>query len=764
MKDGKHALLMNSALGLQPETDDDGKLMLAAVQGVEGLSMPYSFDLTLYRKPELGDIDPRSMINTRAAFAIRADNQTYIWRSGVIETFSLTGDNNIPHGGAKTMLSFQAHVVPAIKMLDHERVFRVFEGRSLVQIIHEVLNGFPNIAFGPYLDTTGLDPDDLSTTIDYAVQFNETSFAFLTRMLNQCGVGYHFDHSNASKTTGHSETLVLHGKTPSFTAVSIPEMIVDTGAAEARTISGFRTTFQPAHKDVYTGDFNTLKPSAPWRGHATVDADHNVLSKDQSSPSRFSTEGFPTTPPQVSKGGDQDNVNGDAVSAIQDEESGVASVAGQSKNRTFMAGQTFHIEQDKTKRNNLKPSVDFGEPSNKRYVLTMVAISAFDRDYGNNVGNDFLTFINPARWWARFSDGKDKPGIDVTAATASGTLQNWFQDEGKGLLDKVHSSPINILYSMGSTGLGLTANLLGIIGDSIKELISNHADDYSNIFSAIPWDAPRLARLPLPPATPAVANGPHLAVVIGENGIDTAAGDVYSDALGRVRVRFPWHRTLGASDNTSSETDPYKTGRNTAWVRVSEGWASQGFGTQFLPRIGDEVVVSFIDGDPSRPLITGRVYNANRGTSNLTFPPKGTKPPTIADSYVHDPKSPAPNANTLRSGIKTRSTPVPRPIARTTSICSASTTNSALNNSSSARRPGSTSPRWAPNTRRSAAIITSPSAASTCRIRWLAATSSRRTSAITGFTSAMAPAPSMAATDGRKWRRITSWRSCRRTG
>ncbi|KAE8757954.1 type VI secretion system tip protein VgrG [Paraburkholderia madseniana] len=82
--------------------------------------------------------------------------------------------------------------------------------------------------------------------------------------------------------------------------------------------------------------------------------------------------------------------------------------------------------------------------------------------------------------------------------------------------------------------------------------------------------------------------------------------EVYTDELGRVKVQFHWDR-VGQRDDRSS-----------CWVRVAQPWASGGFGGIQLPRIGDEAVVSFLDGDPDRPLITARVGNgANRPQWNL---------------------------------------------------------------------------------------------------------------------------------------------------
>ncbi|MFJ4344274.1 type VI secretion system Vgr family protein [Pseudomonas sp. NPDC089401] len=90
-----------------------------------------------------------------------------------------------------------------------------------------------------------------------------------------------------------------------------------------------------------------------------------------------------------------------------------------------------------------------------------------------------------------------------------------------------------------------------------------------------------------------VVYGPQTARVVGKQG-----EEVWTDSFGRVKVQFHWDRE-GAGDENSS-----------CWIRVAQGWAGKRWGSLFLPRIGQEVVVSFLEGDPDRPLITGCLYNA----------------------------------------------------------------------------------------------------------------------------------------------------------
>ncbi len=89
------------------------------------------------------------------------------------------------------------------------------------------------------------------------------------------------------------------------------------------------------------------------------------------------------------------------------------------------------------------------------------------------------------------------------------------------------------------------------------------------------------------------ARGPQVATVVGESG-----KEIDPDAFGRVRVQFPWDRSGRTNEKCS------------CWIRVSSSWAGPGLGETFLPRVGHEVLVSYIDGDMDRPIITGRVYNS----------------------------------------------------------------------------------------------------------------------------------------------------------
>jgi type VI secretion system secreted protein VgrG len=129
-------------------------------------------------------------------------------------------------------------------------------------------------------------------------------------------------------------------------------------------------------------------------------------------------------------------------------------------------------------------------------------------------------------------------------------------------------------------------------------------DGYANSFEAIPAEVPfRPPRLTPRPVIP----GTQTALVTGKSG-----EEIWTDKYGRLKVQFHWDQK-GKNDENSS-----------CWIRLAQGWAGKGWGAMFLPRVGQEVVVTFLEGDPDRPLITGAVYNAEQ-TVPYALPGEQTK-------------------------------------------------------------------------------------------------------------------------------------------
>jgi type VI secretion system secreted protein VgrG len=154
--------------------------------------------------------------------------------------------------------------------------------------------------------------------------------------------------------------------------------------------------------------------------------------------------------------------------------------------------------------------------------------------------------------------------------------------------------------------------------DYLLLAVEHHGDitdtpSYHNEFTCIPAGLPFRPALDEPARRPRV-HGPHTAIVVGPEG-----EEIHTDEHGRVKVRFHW--------DSDSQHDEH----GSCWVRVAQSWAGAGWGALFIPRVGMEVVVQFLDGDPDRPLVIGSVYNS-LSTPPIALPEHKTISALISES------------------------------------------------------------------------------------------------------------------------------------
>ncbi len=146
---------------------------------------------------------------------------------------------------------------------------------------------------------------------------------------------------------------------------------------------------------------------------------------------------------------------------------------------------------------------------------------------------------------------------------------------------------------------------------ALEEESGGEPTTLSNSFEVVKATTTWRAAMPYKP----MVDGPQIATVVGP-----AGEEIYCDEFGRVKLQFPWDR-YGASDDQSS-----------CWVRVSQGWAGSQYGLIAIPRIGHEVVVSFLEGDPDQPIITGRTFHA---TNLSPYPLPAHRTRTTLRSKTH---------------------------------------------------------------------------------------------------------------------------------
>jgi type VI secretion system secreted protein VgrG len=220
--------------------------------------------------------------------------------------------------------------------------------------------------------------------------------------------------------------------------------------------------------------------------------------------------------------------------------------------------------------------------------------------------NDKLELYDyPGAYAQRFDD------IDKGGGEKPADLQNIFQDNARTATIRMQQEAVASLILDGTSWcknfmsghkftLGGHAHADGAYvlvtvdhGGSMPGVRSGGGTySYSNTFSCIPFGMPFRP----PRTTPrSLARGPQTAVVVGPPG-----EEIFTDKYGRVKVQFHWDRE-GKNDANSS-----------CWIRVGTPWAGKQWGMLHIPRIGQEVIVDFLEGDPDQPIITGSVYNADQ--------------------------------------------------------------------------------------------------------------------------------------------------------
>ncbi|MEI7239750.1 MULTISPECIES: type VI secretion system Vgr family protein [Pectobacterium] len=146
---------------------------------------------------------------------------------------------------------------------------------------------------------------------------------------------------------------------------------------------------------------------------------------------------------------------------------------------------------------------------------------------------------------------------------------------------------------------------------ALEEESGGEPTTMSNSFAVVKGTTTWRAAMPYKP----MVDGPQIATVVGPTG-----EEIYCDPYGRVKLQFPWDR-YGASNDQSS-----------CWVRVSQGWAGGQYGMIAIPRIGHEVIVSFLEGDPDQPIVTGRTFHA---TNPSPYPLPANKTRTVLRTKTH---------------------------------------------------------------------------------------------------------------------------------
>ncbi|MBN1850089.1 MAG: type VI secretion system tip protein VgrG [Deltaproteobacteria bacterium] len=463
----------------------------------EWISSPYMVNLKLATTVEA---DFKNVVAKEAVLTIWGNDQSEErYFHGIINQFVKTGNKG-------RFFLYEAMMVPDLWRLTLMQDCRIFQGLPVLRkkdgnpsdtpIVEQILND-ANIMSDRY----DIRTQELYDKKDYCSQYRETDLTFISRLIEEEGIFYFFEHSKNKHLLVFGDSTVCYKPIPG-TNNEVEFHPPDEMVSEEDFVYNFRLSQQVHSGKVSLRDFDFLNPS------------NFPIKEAEDSYKKLEIYDYPGGYIKDESGSELDKAtikNEMAKIRLQEAALFRERAEGESICPRFAPGHTFKL----TKHDEL---------ADPEYVLTEV----------------------------------------------------------------IHSGrqPQSLGEQSGSRDGGFS---------------------YTNRFVGIPSSTPFRPQRKTPKA---IVRGPQTAIVIDSQGKTDydfqnpqAATNIYTDSHGRVKVRFHWERPH--KDKTSQQD----IWNNTAWVRVSQAWAGQGWGAMHIPHVGQEVIVDFLEGDPDRPIITGRVYN-----------------------------------------------------------------------------------------------------------------------------------------------------------
>ncbi|MCC6419416.1 MAG: type VI secretion system tip protein VgrG [Gemmataceae bacterium] len=445
-------------------------LLVESLEGTEGISQLFRFQLVLVS--EKRDIPLNGLVGQNITIGIELAGKKYRYINGFVNRFSQGDvDQRVAH--------YYAEVVPWLWFLTRTTDCRIFQKKTVPDIVQQIFKdlGFTN--FKVQLQGS-FEPRE------YCVQYRESDFNFVSRLMEEEGIFYFFDHADGKHTLLVSNDPGAHQAMPHQAKAKYAYLLGGNQEVDAVTRWHLEQEFRPGKVTLTDYYFETPSNNLGVSAPSAV----KVAGND-----KFEVYDYPGYYAKRFDGDDKaGKVRPDgertAKLGMQGEEAFHKVINGAGSCRAFVPGFKFDLTDHRR--------ADF----NGAYVLTQVSHAAT-----NNLG------------------------------------------DGEGCI-------------------------------------------YDNTFTCIPLAVPfRPARVSPKP----VVQGAQTAVVVGLSG-----EEIDTDKYGRVKVQFHWDRE-GKKDQNSS-----------CWIRVGTPWAGKNWGMIHIPRIGQEVIVHFLEGDPDQPIVIGSVYNAEQ--------------------------------------------------------------------------------------------------------------------------------------------------------
>ncbi len=515
--------LSESQIAFQITGGDPDQFRVFRYRGTEGLCQLYRFEIDA--ACDEPDLDLDAIVGTSATLAVETSSR---WFHGIVSSIEMTGQG-IDQG------YFRIVLVPKLWLLTHRYDSRIFQEMTAPEIIEKVLT-----SAGMAGDSFRKEFEGEFTKREYCVQYRETDYNFICRLMEEEGIWWYFDQ------TEEAHKLVMANAKSAYKAIEgDPKLpfVPPTGLSEAgECIVEFRRGHTLRPGAVALADYNFKKPKLNLRSNGGGTRDKGLEFSDY--PGRY-----------------DEQAQGKSLAGIRAEEFGARRViaTGATNSARLAPGRTFELAD------HAAPSFD------GKYMVISVT----------HQGKQAIGMTTSGTGGAGRSDS------DRTAFGARRNTTDWLYHGGQVVRD-----PVTAAHALGGRPLDsiTSPNLIGDRGDVTS--VDFEAPIYDASFECIPADVVyRPARVtPWP-----VMRGSQTARVVGPKG-----EEIHCDEFGRIKVQFHWDRQ-GKYDDKSS-----------CWIRVCQQLAGGQYGMMFLPRVGQEVVVDFIEGNPDRPLVTGCVYNGDQ--------------------------------------------------------------------------------------------------------------------------------------------------------
>lgn len=534
-------------------------LQVEAWWGTESLSEGFEYCLDLLSTDVT--IELKRFIGRALTLHTRLSDGTVFPRSGYVRTALKLGAD----GG---FTRYRVIVVPWLWLLSRGRHNRVFQNRTVIDILESVFVDYADVAAWHWADDVAPFMAETRPR-SYCVQYAESDYSFVSRLLAEEGLGWTVD-ADEDAPGSHRVTVFANSR-------SFPEDHLSQSAHGGRGIRFHRADSQENQDSVLAfGEHRRL-----MCGLTTL-LSHDYKAKRSVTASVPTGQAIGGEHAPVLESYDDVGPYAFANSAEAERYGRLLMEAREARMQTWLGRSTVRSLSPGTRldliglpRDPAKPELD------QRYAVTRVT----------HVGINNLTSQTMAAIASRLGQ---RQRIDDPLSLAAGDV-----------IEPVRASAL------------LPAKLLQLAVER------GYANTFGALYADTPW-RPQLvddtgARLnPRPTAA-----GPMSALVVGPNGETSPNGsdELWCDALGRIKIRFHWQQAESPDD------------RYSCWIRVLSRQAGPGMGWQWLPRIGQEVLVDFLGGDIDRPYLLGALYNG-QGEGGVPVTPGGA--PGETDTSVFE--------------------------------------------------------------------------------------------------------------------------------